>query len=125
MRGPKYAFLNSKRLQELLQNAGIRYVYAKGLAPTSSVRDAQKADDIAAGTAKRDRSHLSSAFVNEYRAKILESFDPRQLYDELKDAEAFALFCVEGPPTACHRSLAAEYLIQAFHISNAPEHLRP
>lgn len=125
MRGSKYAFLNSKRLQELLREAGIRYVYAQELAPTSAVRDAQKLDDRAVGTAKRDRSHLSPAFIHQYRGQVLNGLDPEPLRNELKDAKAIALFCVEGPPAACHRSLAAEFLVSAFHISEAPEHLRP
>lgn len=125
MRGSKYAFLNSNRLQELLREAGIRYVYAQALAPTSAVRDAQKSDDLAAGTAKRDRAHLSPAFVHQYRAQVLNGLDPEPLHDQLKDAKAVALFCVEGPPAACHRSLAADFLVHAFHISEAPEHLRP
>lgn len=125
MRGAKYAFLNSKRLQELLSHLGIQYVYAQGLAPTSAVRDAQKADDRAVGTAKRDRAHLSSVFIQEYRAYISESFDPAPLRDQLKDAKVVVLFCVEGPPAACHRSLAAEYLVHVFHIDEPLEHLRP
>jgi len=125
MRGSRYAFLNSKRLQELLSHSGIRYVYAQGLAPTSVVRDAQKADDRAVGTTKRDRAHLSCAFIQEYRAHILEAFDPAPLHDQLKDAKAVAFFCVEGPPEACHRSLAAEHLIHMFDIDEPLEHLRP
>lgn len=125
MRGSRYAFLNSKRLQELLRRSGIRYVYAQSLAPTATVRDAQKADDRTAGTAKRDRAHLSPAFIHEYRAQILESFDPGPLHDQLKGAKAVALFCVEGPPAACHRSLAAKFLVETLHIKEPPEHLRP
>lgn len=125
MRGAKYAFLNSKRLQELLDGAGIRYVYARELAPTSAVRDAQKADDGTAGVTKRDRACLSPAFVHEYQAQILKYFDHRPLHNQLIGSEAVVLFCVEGPPAACHRSLAADYLIDAFHINEPPEHLWP
>lgn len=125
MRGSKYAFLNSTRLQELLREAGIRYVYAKALAPTAAVRDAQKADDRASDTAKRDRTHLLPRFIHEYRAQIFEDFDPAPFLAELDSAKTVALFCVEGPPAACHRSLAAEYLVEAFQISEPLEHLRP
>lgn len=125
MRGSKYAFLNSKRLQHLLNNVGIRYVYARDLAPTSAVRNTQKVDDIAEGTAKHDRVHLSSEFVDKYCSEILAHFEPEALWHELKDAKAVTLFCVEGPPTACHRLLAAEHLVYAFGVKEPVEHLRP
>lgn len=125
MRGAKYAFLNSSRLQSLLASAGIRYVHAIDLAPTASVRDAQKENDRAAGIAKRDRTQLSQAFVQKYRSEILARFDAERLRRALNGATAVALFCVEGPPSACHRSLAAEHLLQVFGSDQPVEHLRP
>ena len=125
MRGSKYAFLNSTRLQGLLATAGIQYIHALDLAPTDHVRDTQKAEDNATGTAKRDRTHLSPAFVREYRSEILAKFEPEALRRVLSGMDSVALFCVEGHPKACHRSLAAEHLRQVFGIEQAVEHLRP
>jgi hypothetical protein len=125
MRGPKYAFLNSSRLQSLLAATGIRYIHALDLAPTASVRDAQKDEDRAAGIAKRDRTLLSPAFVQKYRSEILATFRPEGLQRSLNGANAVAFFCVEGQPCACHRSLAAEYLLQVFGSEQPVEHLRP
>lgn len=125
MRGSKYAFLNSTRLQSLLGAAGIRYVYARDLAPTSNVREAQKADDQTEGIAKRDRTHLSTAFKEAYRSEILSRFEPGELRYELTDVKTVALFCVEGPPTACHRLLAAEHLVHVLDIREPVEHLKP
>src|SRR5512146_2365042 len=105
MRGSKYAFLNSARLQKLLASIGIRYVHALELAPTTSVRDAQKRDDLESGTAQRDRAQLSPTFVKKYRSEILAAFDAERLRSALNRAKAVALFCVEGNPAACHRSL--------------------
>lgn len=125
MRGAKYAFLNSSRLQDLLATAGIRYVHALELAPTASVRDAQKEDDRAVGIAKRDRTQLAPAFVQKYRSEILARFDADRLRSTLNGARTIALFCVEGHPSACHRSLAAEHLVQVFGTEQPVEHLRP
>ena len=72
MRGARYAFLNSSRLQSLLALAGIRYVHALDLAPSPSVRDAQKEDDRALGVAKRDRAVFPPAFVQKYKSEIRE-----------------------------------------------------
>ncbi len=42
MRGSEYTFVNSQRLQEMLKELGIRYIYAKELAPSKAVRDRQE-----------------------------------------------------------------------------------
>jgi uncharacterized protein (DUF488 family) len=110
LRGSQYAFLNSTRLQRMLQEAGIRYVYAPELAPTTEVRDAQKKADAASGTLKRDRTELAPEFVKAYRARVLASFDADSFTERLGPATTIALFCVEAQPLACHRSLAADFL---------------
>lgn len=124
MRGAKYAFLNSSRLQKLLASMGVGYVHALELAPTTSVREAQKQDDLQSGTAKRDRMQLSPAFVEKYRSEILARFDAGRLRAALDGAKVVALFCVEGQPAACHRSLAAEHLVGVLGAGPV-EHLRP
>src|SRR5690606_20032432 len=108
-----------------LAAAGIRYVHAVDLAPTASVRNAQKEDDGAVGITKRDRTQLAPAFVQRYRSEILAKCDADRLRSALNGAKIIALFCVEGHPSACHRSLAAEHLVQAFGTEQAVEHLRP
>jgi uncharacterized protein (DUF488 family) len=125
MRGARYAFLNSSRLQHLLASAGIRYVHALDLAPTTIVRETQKEEDRALGIAKRDRTELSPAFVQKYRSEILARFDADRLRHSLAGATAIVLFCVEGQPSACHRSLAAEHLVQLYGSEHPVEHLRP
>lgn len=124
MRGAKYAFLNSTRLQNLLASAGIKYLHALELAPTASVRNAQKEVDRASGVAKRDRLQLSSAFTEEYRSKVLARFDADRLVGEINGTNGVALFCVEEHPAACHRSLAAEHLFRQFGGDHPVEHLR-
>lgn len=125
MRGAKYAFLNSRRLQRTLAANDIKYIHELGLAPTASVRNAQKDEDRADGIAKRDRTHLSPDFVQKYRSQILAKFEPEELQRALKGAKVVALFCVEELASACHRSLAAEYLIEVFGGEQSVEHLKP
>lgn len=125
MRGARYAFLNSSRLQSLLASAGIRYVHALDLAPTAIVRETQKKNDRASRVAKRDRTELSPDFVQKYKSEILARFDADPLMRALNGATAIVLFCVEGQPSACHRSLAAEHLLQFFGSEQPVEHLRP
>ena len=111
LRGSKYAFANSRRLQERLEAMGIRYLHRKDLAPTKAVRRRQEEADMADGVAKRQRTTLSPAFVDAYREEILASFAPQSLLADLaEDAQVVALFCVEAEPAACHRSMVAERL---------------
>jgi uncharacterized protein (DUF488 family) len=125
MRGARYAFLNSSRLQKMLASAGIKYLHALDLAPTASVRDAQKKDDLASGMTKRDRTRLSPVFIEKYRSEILSKFNATALRAAVNGAEVVALFCVEGHPAACHRSLAAEHLVQVLGSDCPVEHLAP
>jgi hypothetical protein len=71
----------------------------------------------ASKTAKRQRDRLSQAFIDAYETEILSQFEPQSLLDDLPPAaEVVALFCVEREPAACHRSLVAQKLAQAFNI---------
>ena len=117
VRGAAYAFANSQRLQVRLAGLGIHYLHRKDLAPTTAVRQQQKTADKISKTAKRQRDQLSRAFINAYEAEILSQFEPQSLLDELPpEAKVVALFCVEREPGACHRSLVAHKLDQAFNI---------
>ena len=117
VRGATYAFANSKRLQARLADLGIRYIYRKDLGPTKIVREKQAAADKATKTAKRKRTTLGEAFIEAYHTECLAEFESQSLLDELEsDAKVVALFCVETAPEACHRSLVADKLAQAFDL---------
>lgn len=108
VRGSQYAFANSARLQARLEQMGIRYVHAKELAPPEWLRELQNAADRKSRTAKRARLQLSDAFVLAYTTACLQGFDAAGFVASLgPDAKVICLFCVEGAPEACHRSLVA------------------
>ncbi len=124
MRGSEYAFVNSASLQRRLSELGIRYIHVKGLAPTKAIREKQKQEDAKLGIAKRSRKTLGQVFVSEYEKECLAHFSS----DEFRaligpEAEIISLFCVEGEPEACHRSLAAKRL--AGDLGLPVEHVRP
>ena len=124
MRGAAYSFLNHKKLEATLAVVGVRYIHALALAPTTEIRDAQKASDAANGEAKRDRTRLAPEFVAAYEQKVLLRYTKEAFLSAVgEDATNVALFCVEGSPEACHRSLAAAYLSQL--LATKVEHLRP
>lgn len=124
VRGAKYAYANSQRLQARLAELGVRYLHLKELAPTRAIRLLQDKADKASKTPKRKRTTLGQVFVDAYRSEILESFDPQALTAELPPgARVIAIFCVERQPAACHRSLVAEKLQQ--DLGWPVEHLLP
>lgn len=117
VRGAEYAFVNSQRLQKRLAEMGIRYLHYKDLAPTTAVRDQQKAADKFNKVAKRQRTTLGTVFIQAYQENVLASFEPQSLLDKLEpNARVMALFCVEREPEACHRSLVAEKLRQELGV---------
>lgn len=125
MRGSKYAFLNSTRLQHLLRSAGIGYVHLIELAPPQEMRQLQKLADQAAGASKQDRNQLSQPFIEAYEAQVLGQVDWVALSARLGSADSVAFFCVEGSPAACHRSLAARAVARRLMGVESVEHLRP
>jgi uncharacterized protein (DUF488 family) len=111
VRGPEYAFVNSARLQKRLSALGIRYLHFRELAPSPDLRDRQARIDKARGMPRRKRTVLGEAFINGYRQERLAAFDSGRFVEQLgAEARTVALFCVEGEPAACHRSLLAERL---------------
>ena len=111
VRGSKYAFVNSNRLQAKLAELGINYLYIKDLAPTKEIRELQKKHDLEVGIEKRNRIELGEIFVEEYKNKILSNYD----FTDFKKAfgnDFFrpCFFCVEAHPSACHRSLVCSKL---------------
>ncbi|GET25657.1 DUF488 family protein [Prolixibacter sp. NT017] len=112
LRGAKYAFVNSNRLQSKLKDLAIEYKYFQSLAPTSEIREFQKKVDKEDGAQKRTRNKLSQIFTVVYKDRILSKFDFDSFIDKLEDdgAKKVVLFCVEENPMACHRSIVTDKL---------------
>lgn len=53
VRGSKYSFVNSQRLQSKLSDLNIQYGHILDLAPTTEIRDLQKKVDAQQGELKR------------------------------------------------------------------------
>lgn len=117
LRGRTYAFLNATALQNELQHRGIGYIHLKELAPTTAIRDAQKAADQRASTSKRDRTKLSEVFESLYKREVLENRNTNEILAELAPHRKICFFCVEGPASACHRSLVSKWLSSELDVS--------
>lgn len=123
VRGPEYAWANSRRLQAALAHAGIAYQHRHELAPTTELRHLQYTEDDRLGVGKRNRHELATDYARRYTTEILDSADLTPLMASLSSTGTAALFCVERDPEACHRSLIAQRLIQQHGVTI--EHLRP
>jgi uncharacterized protein (DUF488 family) len=112
VRGAKYAFVNSNRLQEKLNELDIKYGHIIDLAPTSEIRDLQKEVDAQEGELKRERNKLGKIFTLAYKDRILGKFDFAAFIDKLDEvgASRIVFFCVEEKPEACHRSIVTDKL---------------
>lgn len=112
VRGAKYAFVNSIRLQEKLNELDIKYGHVINLAPTTDIRDLQKEADAQQGELKRDRNKLGKVFTIAYKDRVLSNFDFDSFVDKLDEvgANRVVLFCVEEKPEACHRSIVTDKL---------------
>lgn len=123
VRGPEYAWANSRRLQAALAQAGIAYEHHPELAPTTELRRLQYAEDDRQGVGKRSRRELAAEYTRRYTAEILDRADLESVVSALPSRGRAALFCVERDPEACHRSLIARRLAERHHVTI--EHLRP
>lgn len=112
VRGAKYSFVNSKRLQSRLNDLGINYAHILELAPTTEIRNLQKEADVQQNQQKRNRSELGKVFKIAYKDKVLKNYNFDHLIDKLQEinADKVVLFCVEEKPEACHRSLVTDKL---------------
>ena len=119
VRGPQYAWANSRRLQAALAEAGIAYTHRPDLAPTTELRELQYREDDREGVGKRSRRRLADEYVRRYESEILEDADLGSLVDTLPAEGAGALLCVERDPAACHRSLIAARVATEFGIEVA------
>lgn len=123
VRGPQYAWANSKRLQAALAESGIAYEHHRELAPTTELRQLQYREDDRLGVGKRSRTELAPEYVRRYREEILDAVDLDPIVESLPDDGPAALLCVERDPEACHRSLIAERLAERHGAEI--NHIRP
>jgi uncharacterized protein (DUF488 family) len=123
VRGPEYAWANSRRLQAALAETRIAYEHHPELAPTTELRHLQYAEDDRLGVGKRSRVELAPEYRRRYIAEILDRVDLAEMVTALPSEGATALLCVERDPEACHRSLISERLTASHGVSI--EHLRP
>lgn len=117
VRGSKYSFVNSIKLQEKLFKLGLKYEHCIDLAPTNEIRDSQKNEDKINAQNKRDRQVLGKTFIKEYKNKILDKFELESFLEKLEDSGAknIVFFCVEESNTACHRSILTNEIEQKFN----------
>lgn len=123
VRGPRYAWANSRRLQAALADAGIAYSHHPELAPTTELRHLQYREDDRRGESKRSRTRLAPEYTRRYTEEILQPADLEPLLAQMPAGAATALLCVEASPEACHRSLVAQRLRREHGL--AVVHLRP
>lgn len=112
VRGAKYSFVNSKKLQDKLLQLNISYQHIKELAPTTNIRELQKEADKIVGEVKRDRSKIGQVFSDTYQKEILSSFNFNEFISNLEKDESkrIVFFCVEEKAEACHRSIVTNRL---------------
>lgn len=117
VRGSKYAFVNSNRLQNKLAELDIKYGHVLQLAPPKEIRELQKLADLQKGELKRERQELGGVFKSEYKNRILENFDFDTFIENLENvgANRVVLFCVEERPEACHRSIVSNKLQDTYN----------
>ena len=123
VRGPDYAWANSRRLQAALAQAQIAYEHHPELAPTTELRHLQYAEDVRLGVGKRSRRELANEYTRRYTTEILDHADLMPIASALPSSGTAALFCVERDAEACHRSLIAQRLTEQHRATI--EHLRP
>lgn len=92
VRGAKYKFVNSLKLQEQLDTLNIKYLYIKQLAPTVEVRNIQKEIDKTLFEKKYNRSKLGNDFIKNYKETIIANYNFDLFIDFLKSHEAKKLF---------------------------------
>ena len=117
VRGKKYSFVNSIRLQDKLQDLNIDYLHIKDLAPTVKIRETQKQDDIKNNILKKDRTVLGNTFIKQYKQDIIEQFNFDEFIEYLENYgfKNIVFFCVEEKCSACHRSIVSE---KVYRYSN-------
>ena len=111
VRGAKYAYANSNRLQNKLTKLGIKYVHYLPLAPTPELKERQENADKKLKILRSERKSLTPEFADGFRKEILSALDVDDLlYAIGPDSKNIVFFCVEGDALTCHRSLVTEHL---------------
>ena len=123
VRGPEYAWANSRRLQAALADASIAYEHHPELAPTTELRHLQYTEDDRQGVGKRSRHELAAEYTRRYTTEILDNVNLTPIVSALPSSGTSALLCVERDPEACHRSLIAQRLVDQHGVTI--EHLLP
>lgn len=123
VRGPEYAWANSRRLQAALAAAQIGYEHHLELAPTTELRRLQYAEDDRQGVGKRSRRELAAEYTRRYTTEILDHADLTPVVSALPSSGTASLLCVERDPQACHRWLIAQRLTEQYGVTI--EHLLP
>jgi uncharacterized protein (DUF488 family) len=98
VRGPDYAWANSRRLQAALADARIAYEHHPELAPTTELRQLQYAEDDRRGVGKRSRVELAREYTRRYTAEILDRVDLAALALTLPSEGATALSASSAIP---------------------------
>lgn len=112
VRGHDYAFANSRRLQDLLENHGIPYMHRLDLAAPEDVMKREGEIDKAHHIARHERDSLSPEFIADYEREVLAGFDAAAFIATLGDGvQRPLLFCVERTASACHRGLIADAIV--------------
>lgn len=123
VRGPHFTWANSRRLQDLVAQAGIAYSHHRELAPTTELRQLQYREDDRMKVGKRNREYLAPDYTARYEGEILDRAPLEDLVAELRETGRGALFCVECSAAACHRSLIAARLAERHGFT--VRHLEP
>jgi uncharacterized protein (DUF488 family) len=123
VRGPDYAWANSRRLQAALTEARIAYEHHLELAPTTELRHLLYADDERQGIGRRSRRVLAPEYTRRYTSEILDHADLTPIVSALPSNGTAVLFCVERDAEACHRSLISQRLAGQHGV--AIDHLGP
>lgn len=119
VRGSRYVFANSNRLQAILKELGINYIYVPELATLPDIIAIQKKADKAEGTKQSERQHLDERFISEYKKRVLDKYDFKVLFDKLEKSvsKKAIIFCVEENPHACHRSLVTDRMQEKYEVN--------
>ena len=118
VRGSKYSFVNSKRLQDKLSQLNIKYYHILELAPNDQIRSLQKKADKDNEELKKNRNELDDNFILNYNNLILNNYDIKSMLEELNLNKSYKVvfFCVEEKAKACHRSIITDKIKAEFNL---------
>jgi len=117
IRGSKYTFANSTKLQQKLHELKINYYHILELAPTDEIRNLQKKIDREKGQSARQGRELDKTFIDEYKKQMLDKFDFETFLENLAQDGAIRIvfLCVEESSKTCHRSFVTDRLKDKYN----------